>query len=508
MGLLLGLDIGTTTTKAVLIDHDGRLLGVDSASHPLTQPAPGWSEQNPEDWWSSTVAAVRRAVARAGVDAAEVEAVGLSGQMHGSVLLGEPALHGGSRVRALRPAILWNDQRTAAECLEIEARAGGREALVGLVGNAALTGFTLPKLLWVRRHEPGLFKDVRRVLLPKDYVRLCLTGRCATDVGDAAGTLLLDVERREWSPRMLELFGLDAAMLPPILESAAPAGALTPAAAEETGLRAGIPVMAGSGDNQAGAVGAGVVEPGVVLCALGTSGVVFAHSGAPRKDKPGRLHTMPAATGDARARGGWCNTGVMLSAAGSLQWVRDALFPRDSFEELMSDAEAAPAGCDGLIFLPYLTGERCPYPDPEARGGWIGLTSRHTRGHLVRAVIEGVSFAMGQIVGLVRSVGVPVTRIRLGGGGARSTLWRQIMADVCGAPVEVPNTEEGPAFGAALLAGVGVGVWPGVTEACQKTIAVTERRDPGPDVGRYQGPRLRYDALYPALKGLPPASEV
>lgn len=501
MDLLLGIDIGTSSTKAVLIDRAGAVLGSESAPHPIQQPRAGWSEQRPEDWWSSTVAAVRAAVARAGRDGDRVAGIGLSGQMHGSVLLGRESVSGdGSGALALRPAILWNDQRTGAECEEIEAAAGGRSALVDVVGNAALTGFTLPKILWIRRHEPAVFERVAKIVLPKDYIRLRLTGRVVTDVGDAGGTLLLDIDRRCWSEPMLRRFGLARELLPDLVESAQPAGGLSGWAAGELGLRAGTPVVGGSGDNQAGAVGAGVVSPGLVLCALGTSGVIFAHSEKPRKDGPGRLHTMPSATGDARSAGGWCNTGVMLSAAGSLNWCRETLFPREPFDRVLAEADRIEPGCEGLTFLPYLTGERCPYADPRARGGWIGLTSRHSRGHLVRAVLEGVTFAMAQILDLVRGIGVPVETVRLGGGGARSPLWRGMIAEICGAPCEVPAAEEGPAFGAALLAGAGVGAWSSVPEACRSVIAVAERIEPGPDAGRYGPARARFEALYPVLR--------
>lgn len=506
MDLLLGIDIGTSSTKAVLIDAAGEkagtVVGVESASHPISQPRPGWSEQDPEDWWRSSLAAVRGALARAGVSGEQVRGIGLSGQMHGSVLVDREAMEsGGKSAGPLRPAILWNDQRTAAECEEIEAKVGGRPALVELVGNAALTGFTLPKVLWIRKHEPEVLARAAKLLLPKDYIRLRLTGRAATDVGDAAGTLLLDVDRRAWSDRMLSAFGLDAGLLPSLLESAAVSGELTPWAAGELGLRPGTPVVGGSGDNQAGAVGAGVVSAGVVLCALGTSGVIFAHSDAPRKDGPGRLHTMPAATGDAQTRSGWCNTGVMLSAAGSLHWCRETLFPAERYETLLAEAAEAPPGCEGLCFMPYLTGERCPYADPHARGGWVGLTSRHGRGHLVRAVLEGVTFAMAQILDLVRGVGVPVRTLRIGGGGAKSELWRQMTADVCGAGVELPATEEGPAFGAALLAGVGVGVWSSTPSACEQTIRIAERLEPRLSAhADYGAARAAFDGLYPALR--------
>jgi xylulokinase len=349
--------------------------------------------------------------------------------------------------------------------------------LVELVGNAALAGFTLPKLLWIRKHLPRIWEATACFMLPKDFVRLKLTGEAATDVGDASGILLFDVVKRGWSDRAIQAFGIERRLLARVVESCEVAGRITAWAAGETGLKEGTLVVGGSGDNQCGAVGAGVVSPGVVLATLGTSGVMFAHAGAPKKDLPGagapsgRLHTMCSGTGTASDRTGWCITGCMLSAAGCLQWVHDKLFPGLSYDELFAEAAGAPPGCEGLIFLPYLTGERCPYPNPEARGGWIGLTSRHTRAHLVRAVIEGVTFAMGQILDLVRSTGVPVERVLLGGGGAKSALWRQLQADVYGIQVETTNAEEGPAFGAALMAAVGVGAYASVPEACEATIS-------------------------------------
>ncbi|MFN0131596.1 MAG: xylulokinase [Phycisphaerales bacterium] len=486
--MLLGIDIGTSAAKAVICDEGGRVLGAGAAEYPLSRPHVNWSEQDPRDWWAGAIAATHAAlssegVARAG-GAAAVAGVGLSGQMHGSVLLGADAVAGDGRdAQPLRPAILWNDQRTAHECAEIEDRAGGRAALVGLVGNAALPGFTLPKLLWVRRHEPDVFARTRLVLLPKDYVRLRLTGQAATDVGDASGVLLLDVDRRAWSPRAIEIARIDSSLLPRVLESATSAGGLTAWAAGVLGLRAGIPVAAGSGDNQCGAIGAGVVRPGLALTTLGTSGVVYAHAEAPRRDlvdlaRPGRLHTMASATGDSRRAGGWCVTGCMLSAAGALQWCRDTIAPGVAFDALLAEAARVRPGCDGLAFLPHLTGERCPYPDPDARGGWIGLTARHGRGHLVRAVLEGVSFTLARIMGIVREIGVPVRASRVGGGGARSILWRQMLADCQRCPVASTNTEDGPALGAAILGGVAAGVLPTVEVACDAMIHETEVLEP------------------------------
>lgn len=502
--LLLGIDVGTSATKALVCDERGRVVSSASAEHPISRPRPGWSEQDPRDWWASAVRATREAV---GHDGGAVCAVGLSGQMHGSVFLPREAVGSdGRNAQPLRPALLWNDQRTAAQCAQIEAIAGGRAALVELVGNAALTGFTLPKILWVRENEPDVYKKVAAIVLPKDYIRLRMTGRVATDVGDAAGTLLFDVDARRWSERAMALFGVDRSLLPDVVESAAPTGSVTAWAARELGVPAGIPVVGGSGDNQAGAVGAGVVAPGMVLATLGTSGVIYAHSDRPRKDlgtghAAGRVHTMCAADGTAGAAGRWSVTGCMLSAGGSLQWCRNTLFPGESYDALIAEAAKVRPGCDGLVFLPYLTGERCPHPDPTARGGWIGLTSRHTRAHLIRAVVEGVSYGMADVLDLVRGIGVPVEKCRLGGGGARSEFWRQMLADVFGCPVALTNTEEGPAYGAALLAGVGAGRFWSVVEACGLAISETRELAPQRDaVAAYAPTRSVYSKLYGDLR--------
>lgn len=508
MSALLGIDIGTSATKAVVCNDNGAVLGTASSPHQLSQPRPGWSEQDPRHWWSATKDAVAKVLSATGVGATQIRGVGLSGQMHGSVFLSRRAVENAdAEPEPLRPALLWNDQRTAAQCAQIEEALGGRRRMVGLVGNAALTGFTLPKILWLRDEEPEIFAQVARVILPKDYVALCLTGEIATDVGDGAGTLLMDVDRRRWSQEAIQAVGLSSDLLPPVLESAQVVGHVTGRAAGETGLAEGTPVVAGSGDNMTGGVGAGVVEPGMVLATLGTSGVIFAHADRPHKDlgptddESGRVHTMCAATGTEGRTGGWTITGCMLSAAGSLQWCRDALFPGASFNELVEEAGQSPPGSRGLVFLPHLTGERCPYADPLARGGWIGLTSRHTRGDLVRAVIEGVTFGMGQILSLVRGIGVAVETVRLGGGGARSQLWRQMQADVYGCPVVTTNAEEGPAYGAALLAGVGAGVWANIAEACRAGIRETEVRDPDPvQAERYAPAQVVYQRMYPRLK--------
>lgn len=501
--MLLGIDIGTSAVKAVVVDESGAVRAGGAASYGVDQPREGWSEQAPSAWWRGVVEAVRAATASLGGGAA-IRAVGLSGQMHGAVLLDGAAIAGAREraVEALRPALLWNDQRTAAQCGEIERALGGRAGVVVAVGNAPLTGFTLPKLLWVREHEPEIWARVRLFCMPKDFVRMQMTGLPATDVGDGAGTLLLDVRVRKWNLEAAARVGIDAAQLPPLLEAGAPAGEITPWAAAELGLRAGTLVVAGSGDNQAGAIGAGVVGPGMVLATLGTSGVIYAHSATARFDEAGggRVHTMCAANGDAARAGAWSITGCMLSAAGSLEWARRVLAPGASYEELLAEAEKAPPGCEGLVFLPHLTGERCPYADPRARGGWIGVTARHGRGHLVRAVLEGVTFCMGQILGIVRSLPVEVGRVRLGGGGNKSGLWRRMQADVYGVPVATLAGEEGPAFGAALLAGVGAGVWRSVGEACAATVREVETIEPR-NSRAYERARELYAGMYPRLKG-------
>lgn len=518
--ILIGIDIGTSGAKAVACTTRGRLVAESLSPHPSSHPHPGWSEQDPEDWWRSCCRAVRGLFSKGGSRASprDVAAIGLSGQLHGAVLLGSDAADGSGRAKALRPAILWNDQRTAEECREIEGAAGGRAALVRIAGNAALPGFTLPKLLWVRKHEPRVWKLVRRAMLPKDFIRLRMTGREATDVGDASGTLLFDIAGRAWSRRMFDLVDLDPALLPPVLESTEHSGELTPWAARALGLPAGTPVIAGSGDNQCGAVGAGVVEPGMAMAMLGTSGVILAHAGAPRFDLPergrgastpkpasspaGRLHCMAAATGTKDDPSGWCVTGVMLSAAGALAWCRDTIAPGVAFDELVKEAATAPPGCDGLVFLPYLTGERCPHPDPLARAGWIGLTARHRRAHLVRSVLEGVSFGMGHMVDLIRGLGIRVSSVRLSGGGNRSRLWRQIQADVYQCPVSTTNTESGgTALGAAILAGIGVDLWPSVPAACRAVVGVKGTLEPLRSSARlYEQPQQVYRALYADLR--------
>lgn len=483
--MLLGLDIGTSSSKAVLVDPSGAVRGVGRSEHPIDQPRPGWSQQRATDWWASATRAVKQAVESAAISTDQVQAVGLSGQMHGLVLLDDHALHSAKdgAIHAIHPVLLWNDQRTHAQCREIEHALGGVRAVVEAVGNAALPGLTLPKILWVREHAPDVFKQITKFCMPKDFIALQLTGELATDVGDGAGTLLFDPSARAWSVRALGAVHLDPELAPPVLESASVVGHLTPFAAHQLNLRSDIPVIIGSGDNQTGAIGTGVVEPGLAMAMLGTSGVIYAHSAshAPDLVHPqvcGRTQAFCAADGTAASSGHWSITGCTLSAGGSLDWAREVLAPHVPFSTLLDEAASAPPGSDGLIFLPHLTGERCPHPDPQARGAWIGLTTRHTRAHLVRSVVEGVTFTMAQILDIVRSLNVPISRIRLSGGGSQSAFWRQLQADLYDSPVATLTSNEGSAFGAALLAGVGIGLWPSVRHACQATIREHESLQP------------------------------
>jgi xylulokinase len=494
VGVTLGIDIGTSGTKTLAIDATGAILASASAEYPCDYPRPGWSEQNPELWWEATKTTIRAVLTKAGLKPGDVAGVGLSGQMHGSVFLD-------ANGKVIRPALLWNDQRTAAECAEIESRAGGREALIRMVGNLALTGFTAPKVLWLRNHEPENWAKVKQILLPKDYVRYRLTGTYATEVSDASGTLLLDVANRRWSKELLAKLDLDASLLPPCFESFEVSAKLSPIGAEATGLAVGTPVVGGGGDQPAGAVGNGIVRPGAVSATMGTSGVVFAHTSEPGFDPLGRLqrgcHAVP---------GAWHVMGVVLSAGGSFQWYRNNVGESavevakarglDPYFLLTDEAALAGPGAEGLFFLPYLTGERTPHFDPDAKGGWIGLTVRHGRPHLVRAVLEGATYAMRDSLELIREMGVSLGEIRLSGGGARNVLWRQIQADIYGQDVCTINASEGPAFGVALLAQVGTGGFSSVPEACDATIRVVETTTTHADSAAF------YNRAYPIYRKL------
>jgi xylulokinase len=470
---LVGLDVGTTGVKALALSPEGDVLARAEESYGLSTPHPGWAEQDPEDWWR----AAERALSALG---GETTSIGLSGQMHGLVVLDD-------RDRVLRPAILWNDQRTEAECVEIEERVG-LERLIQLTGNRALTGFTAPKLLWLRRHEPTTYAQVAHVLLPKDYVRLRLTGKHAIDVADASGTLLFDVARRRWSQEMVEALELDPAWLPRALES--------PEVSGET--VAGIPVAAGAGDQAAAALGVGVDRPGPVSVVLGTSGVVFAALPAFAADPQARVHAFCHAV-----PGGWHAMGVMLSAAGSLRWLRDVLGPRGGYDELTAAAEEWPAGTEGVTFLPYLSGERTPHADPHARAAFAGLTLRHDRGALVRAVLEGVAYGLRDSLELLRELGVDPRDGRVSGGGARSELWLRILASVLRLPIRRTTADEGSAYGAALLGGVAAGVFREVHEAVTTCVRLLDPVDPDPQwVDAYEHGYRRFQLLYPALRPL------
>ena len=472
--ILVGLDVGTTGAKALALAPDGGVLARAEEGYPLATPRPGWSEQDPEDWFR----ACERALAGLGVDAPA--AIGLSGQMHGLVLLD-------GRNRVLRPAILWNDQRTAAECAEIEERVGP-ETLVELTGNRALTGFTAPKLLWVRNHEPDVFAQVRHVLLPKDYVRFRLTGERATDVADASGTLLFDVARRIWSAEVCAALEVPQDWLPPAHES--------PLVAGETG--GAVPVAAGAGDQAAGAIGVGVDRPGALSLVLGTSGVVFAALPEYAAEAEGRLHVFCHAV-----PGTWHAMGVMLSAAGSLRWLRDAIAPGHDFEPLVDEAERWGPGSEGLTFLPYLAGERTPHADPDARGAFVGLSLRHDRGALVRACLEGVAYGLRDALELLRELGVEPGTGRVSGGGARSDLWLRIVASVLGVTLERTAAEEGAAYGAALLGGVAAGTFGSVDEAVASSVRVQGSIEPVDEWREaYEEGYERFRRLYPALREL------
>ena len=487
MTVVLGIDVSTTATKAVLVDGAGVVLGIGVAEYPFDVPRPLWSEQDPALWWTGAVAAIRSVLATTGVAGAAVEAVGLTGQMHGAVLLD-------ASDAVLRPAILWNDQRTAAECDVIRA-AVGPERLIEITGNDALTGFTAPKLVWVRDHEPEVWSRIAHVLLPKDYVRLHLTGDHALDKADGAGTLLFDLAARDWSPEVLATLRIDPAWLPPTFEGPIPTGAITSSAAAATGLRAGTPVVAGGGDQAANAVGVGVVDPGTVALSLGTSGVIFAATDRPIVEPAGRVHAFCHALPDR-----WHLMSVMLSAAGSLRWFRDTIAPGVPFGTLVDEAASVPAGAGGLLFLPYLSGERSPHPDPLARGAFVGLSIAHDRRHLTRAVLEGVAFGLRDGLDLMTAAGMAAPReIRASGGGTASSLWRQILADVLEADIATVATTEGAAYGAALLAAVGAGWFEPVGAATAAWVTTTTAATPGVDRPTYRARHAAYRQLYPAL---------
>jgi xylulokinase len=491
---LLGIDVGTGGTRVVLLDESGRVLSAATAEHmPMKSLHIGWAEQPPQDWWAAACRAIPECLAKGKTEPREISSVGLTGQMHGMVLLDAAG-------EVLRPAIIWCDQRTEEQCKAITEKIGARR-LIELTANPALTGFTLPKILWVQQHEPAIWQQVRSVLLPKDYLRFRLTGVHATDVADASGTLLLDVAKRKWSAEMLQASGIAEALLPKIFESQEVTGAISEAGARATGLRAGTPVVAGAGDQAAGAVGMGIVRPGAVSATIGTSGVVFAATQDPVIETHGRIHTFCHAI-----PGRWHVMGVTQGAGLSLRWFRDQFGAgpddgRDPYERLAQEAATTPAGADGLLWAPYLMGERTPHLDPNARGALVGITAQHTRAHVIRAILEGVAFSLRDTLAIFAQLGVPAKSIRLGGGGARSEVWRQIQADVYGQAVEIVAADEGAAYGAALLAGVGTGAWASVDAACDATVRVAKTVQPiSQNVATMNRRYAEFIKLYPALR--------
>jgi xylulokinase len=487
MRCVLGIDVSTTATKAVLVDEAGAVVGIGIAEYGFDVPRPLWSEQEPALWTDGAVAAVRQVLASSGVSGDDVAAIGLTGQMHGLVLLD-------AADRVLRPAILWNDQRTAHACDEIRSAVGATR-LIELTGNDAVTGLTAPKLVWVRDHEPEVWGRVAHVLLPKDYVRLWLTGEHALDKADGSGTLLFDLAARDWSPEVLAALRIPREWLPPTFEGPAATGVVTTAAAAATGLRAGTPVVAGGGDQSANAVGVGALDPGTVALSLGTSGVVFAATTSPLRDPHGRVHAFCHAV---PAR--WHLMSVMLSAAGSLRWLRDTLAPGTGYPELVEPAAAVPPGAEGMWFLPYLSGERSPHPDPLARGAFVGLTLAHDQRHFVRAVLEGVAFGLRDGLDLMVAAGMPApVEVRASGGGLASPTWRQILADVLEAEISTVTTTEGAAYGAALLATPAAGWFSTVDEAVAATVRTAPIASPGGNASAYREAHATYRQLYPAL---------
>jgi xylulokinase len=489
MAYFLGIDISTTGSKAIVIDEGGEIRTTASSPHTLQSPRPLWSEQDPGQWWEAASTSIHMALEQAGLAGEDIAAVGLTGQMHGLVLLDEVG-------EVLRPAILWNDQRTQAQCDEIHTRIG-KEKFIQITGNLALTGFTAPKILWVQEHEPEVYARIAHVLLPKDFVRYKLTGNMAVDKADGAGMVLMDLQTRHWSPEILSALDIPAYWMPELYEGPEITGTVTSEAADRTGLPAGIPVVAGGGDQAAQAVGVGAIHEGIVALTLGTSGVVFATTNSPFIEPGGRLHSFCHSVPDR-----WHLMGVMLSAAGSLRWYRDTFAPTMDYDQLLKPAAEIAPGADGLLFLPYLTGERTPHPDPLARGAFVGLTVRHTLPHLTRAVLEGVAFGLRDSFELMKNTGLAsIDQVRISGGGAKSMLWQQILADVFDSELATVNTTEGAAFGAALLAGVGAGHWQNVDSACQATVRVTGRMSPNAqNIRRYEDLYTIFQGLYPALK--------
>lgn len=495
----LGIDIGTSGTKSLVMDAWARVLATATAEHPTYAPKDGWSEQIPDDWWKSTVKSTRGVIRKAGIDGKKIAGVGLSGQMHGLVITD------GSGI-PLRPSLIWNDQRTARQAQQIEVAAGGKRKLISMVGNAAMTSFTLTKLLWVRQNEPKIYDRIKHLLLPKDYVRLKMTGEYVGEVSDMSGTLMLDQRTRRWSKKIISMFQIDSDILPPVVESHEVTGRLTPAAARTLGIAAGTPVVGGGGDQAAGAVGNGIVRKGLTSATMGTSGVVYTHSKEYRTDPASRVNTFCSCVD-----GQWCMFGCVMAAGGSFQWLRNTLCDTelasarskgvDPYELMTAAAGKSAPGAGGVFWLPYLTGERTPHPDPLARAGWIGISARTTRNELIRAVMEGATFGMGDVVDLLSQRGANIRQIRLSGGGAKSKFWRQMQADIYGKTCVTIDNDEGAAYGVALLAAVGAGEYKNITQACNTAIKITRTIKPQAKSKRlYKKLHEQYDRLYPALK--------
>lgn len=498
MNYLLGIDIGTTSTRALIINEDGALVASSTRDYPLYTPKPGWAEQNPKDWWKATVLAIKEILSNSKVAPSDIACIGLSGQMHGSVFLDKDG-------EVIRPAILWNDQRSYSQCEEIY-RIFGYEGFIKLSYNKALPGFTASKILWLREEEPQNYKKVYKILLPKDYIRYKLSGKYVTEVSDAAGTVLMDIPKRAWSDEILKGLGIKKELLPDVYESHEITSRVSKEASLATGLLEGTPIAGGGSDNAAGAVGSGIVREGIISDSIGTSGVVFATSDKPLYDNQGRVHSFIHAV-----PGKWHLTGVTLSAAGSLKWYYEAFGPSMEIEEkfpslkgyelLNKEAEKVPPGSEGLIFLPYLSGERSPHGDPHARGVFFGISYVHTRDHFVRAIMEGVAFSQFDCLSLMKEVGISSDKVVIFGGGAKSKVWRKIIADVLGLKIVTLNVEEGPAYGAALIAGVGCGVYNSVEEAVDKTIKeVAEVNPDNKNVKKYKEFYKLYRSLYEDLK--------
>ncbi len=497
MAYLLGIDVGTSSLKAVLIDESGATAGSAAEEYAFSTPRPLWAETDPEVWWQAFLKVAPNLLETAKITGGEIAAIGLSGQMHGLVLLDAEG-------KVLRPCIMWNDQRCAAQCAAIMERVGEAKALA-LTGKPFLPSFTAGKILWVSDEEPDIYSKTAKALLPKDYFRYRLSGEFFSEVSDASGTCLLDVSKRQWSEEMLDACKIPSEWLPEVTESTVVSARLSSEAASLTGLLEGTPIVGGAGDQAAGAVGTGMVNEGDISVTLGTSGVVFAASDVCRLDPERKLHSYCHAV-----PGKWHLMGVVLSAAGSFQWYRDVLCGeetaieketgRDAYELLTEAASNVAAGSEGLLFLPYLTGERTPHPDPHARGVFFGLTRRHGKAHMTRALLEGVTYALRDSLELMKRLDIKPDQVVASGGGAKSAFWRQMMADVFELKISTQNATEGAAFGAAILAGVGAGIFPSVEEACAQCIRTTGETTPGPNTKVYKDFYPRFRSLYPALK--------